>query len=328
MTGALTTLAITFANYGIPTLPMIPELVLLLSLNPRLQDVSFSRFWTRPIHVNGTVVQVPLKNLQCLTVEGDSCSTLELVQRLDYPTQMEHISLNVARCAPKHILDTLGRLARDHLQCTGRSQGNLGIYMRCYPTTISILANAITEVAGQARRDTFTKFTASLRDGIVYNDYVKLCTDFVAHVPVQHVVHFGGEMSMDIVKKSVIIMPNIKELHLVNAQLEPGFLQLEPPAPHGPLLPSLQRLCLEDVFSDEGSWQPLTQFLVHQRVAVEDILLTLLGPHEHICKDVLQEILDVVEKLAFDWLTDDFCPFERCSSTGEEEMAVGESQVV
>ena len=73
---------------------------------------------------------------------------------------------------------------------------------------------------------------AILKRGQAYHDNTQLCADFIARLLVQHVVYLRGELSMDVVRRIMPMMPNVRELCLVHAQLEDGFLQ---PELRGPL---------------------------------------------------------------------------------------------
>ena len=148
-----------------------------------------------------------------------------------------------------------------------------------------------------------------------------MCADFVAQVSLYNVVHFGGDLGMDILKRVVPAMPRIQELYLIHARLEKGFLLPDPEAPivQNKLLPSLQRLYLEDILSDKTSWRPLLSYLAHQTADGQRISVAISAPREHMCKDVIQEIGAFVEELAVGSSVDGKCPFKSCVSDGEEE---------
>ena len=76
-------------------------------------------------------------------------------------------------------------------------------------------------------------------------------------------------------------------------------------------------LLMEEVTLDDGSWQPLLQFVYDQREQGQRFSLMIRGPHEHICDSVLKQIAHLVE-LEVDWLANDVCPFGCCMSSDEE----------
>ena len=320
-TTALTTLSLTVDPRGMKTVPTTTELLSILTSNPRLQNVTLTNLRALRDDGDRSTVTVPMRNLEKLTIDGDSHSVFQLMQRLDYPQAMDEVSLTIRRCRTEDILGTLGPFARNHIQRDGRGRVRLGIFVKCSTDSVSIQANTIKNTGGQAQRLTFATFTANLRHPVTYYDSIQLCTDFVAHVPVDPVVYFGGDLTMDIVKRIIPTMPNIQEFYLINARLEDGFLLPDPKGSlaHKKLLPSLQRLCLEDVLLDDDSWLPLLPYLAHQTSGDQRISLTISGPREHICKDVEKEMEGFVEELALNMLVDNECPFDHCILSEEEE---------
>ena len=319
-TTALTTLSLTLDPRGMVTVPTTAELLSIFASNPNLQNVTITRLRALRDDGDRSTIPVPVRKLERLVIDGDLRSVSQLVQRLDYPQMMDELALSICKCTAEDILGTLGPLARDHIQRDGRLRDRLGIFVKCFPDSISIQANAIKNTGDQAQRLTFATFTANLKQGTFFSGNYQLCIDFVAHLPVEPVVYFGGDLSMDIVKEIIPTMPNIQELHLIHAQLEYGFLLLNPKEPlaHKKLLPSLQRLFLEDVILDDEGWSPLIPYLTHQTSSGQRISLTISGQSEHICKDVLKEMEGFVEELVLDLLLDDDCPFDYCVLSEEE----------
>ena len=147
----------------------------------------------------------------------------------------------------------------------------------------------------------------------------RLCIDFVAHTPREHVVYFGGDLTMYSLKTIVTTMPNIQELHLTSGRVADGFLLPDPdePVANGKLLPSLRHLRLEDLYEDD--WSPLLPYLTHQTSGGQKISLTISGGSHHICKDVLREIESLVEEFVLGFVWDHNCPLDYCSISEEGE---------
>ncbi|KAF9779273.1 hypothetical protein BJ322DRAFT_452260 [Thelephora terrestris] len=322
-TTALTTLTLTFDTHGLANPPTAAQLLSIFSSNPRLQNITLIRLRALRDDVDRSTTPVPMHHLKKLTIDGDPRSTFQLVERLDFPEMMDELTLILCKCTSGDILGTLGPFVRDHIQRDGRLRDRLGIFVKCFPDSLSIQANAITTTGGQAQRTTFATFTANLRHNPPCRNDVQLCTDFVAYTPAEDIVYFGGDLTMDIVKRVVPTMPNIRELHLIHAQLEYGFLLQDPRGPlsQKKLLPSLERLYLEEVIYDDESWQLLLPYLAHQTSGGQRISLTISGTREHICKDVMKELKGFVEELVIDLDLDSDCPFDYCerSEEGEEE---------
>ncbi|KAF9777537.1 hypothetical protein BJ322DRAFT_1179467 [Thelephora terrestris] len=301
-TTALTTLAVTFENHGVPALPTLCQLLCLLGLNPRLQHIRFSRLWTPATESVPAGVMVPMRALGTLTVEGGSRSVAKLVQRLHYPHSLGNMSLTTARSAPPEILDTVSDIVRDHLRRERTFRSELGIGVVLDDLSVSIQASSVEMVAGKPRRRVFASFKSRITEQTPYEAYVQLWVDFVARVPSEKVVYFSGQLGMDIIKRLAPAVINITTLRLVEVHLEKGFLL---PA-HGPieakLFPSLKNLRLEEVYSDYGSWQPLLHYLIHQMTGGEQITLVIVAPHEHIPRTVLTEIKGLVEDFALHWV--------------------------
>ena len=260
-----------------------------------------------------------MRDLQRLTIDGVSHSISQLVSRLDYPHKMEEMTLTVAKCNVQDILGTLGRLARDYIVREARNRAQVGVQLQCRPDSISLLVNALPMSATQSERQTFAILTGMLEGEIAHNEYVEFCTNLVACAPVEEIVYFGGEMSMEVAKRLIPEMRNLKELYLFHAQLEEGFLQPERRTIRMSFLPSLELVRLEGVFSDQGCWRPLLQFLARATEGGQKVSLSILGPHDHICRDVLQEMMGCLDKLTRDWTVNDVCPFDVCSSSGDGE---------
>ena len=222
--------------------------------------------------------------------------------------------LSVYRCGIEDLLTYLGPLAREHLRREQGHRARLGLSMKCYPNPISIDGSAIDHRSDGDGRSTFATSAANLRPGVSYAVVVQLSANLMSCLSVENVVHFGGDMSMDVVKEIVPAMARIEDIHLIRAQLEPGFLlpDIGSPGGDGKLLPSLQRIRLEDVLTDEGSWQPLLSYLAHQTTNGQKVWLTISAPREHICEDVLKEIQEMVEDLVVDIEVDAECPFDSC----------------
>ena len=320
-TSALTTLSIIIKD-GTSN-PTAAQLLSILTSNPRLQYLNLSGLAISHDCGGAFATPVPLRHLEDLSIDGNFRSVFRLLHRLGHPERMTETTLAVRSCIVEDIARTFWPYVRNHIERDGRFRDGLGIFLHSFPNSVSIQASAIEGDEGVARRVTFATFTAVHQGDIPDHDEGRLCTDFLAHIPVEHVVYFGGDISMDVIRRTVPAMPNIRELHLTNAQLVDRFLQPDPKEPlaENKLLSSLQRLHLEDVIlEDDESWDPLLPYLVHQASNGQRISLTISGGRGHVCKSVVKEMEGLVEEFILDFVESDNCPFDYCgSSEGEEE---------
>jgi len=191
------------------------------------------------------------------------------------------------------------------------------------PTTsqiLSIRASTFSDGKGPTQGVAFATFTAMYLETLPLQAEDKLHVDFAAFTPREQVVHFGGNLRMEVLTEIVPTMPRFKELHLTRPVLSDGFLR---PDPDGPLagkkfLPSLRHLHLEDVVLDDDDWSPLLAYLVYQVSGDQVVSLTLSGELVHICKDVVEDIKALVDEFTLDLPLDKVCPFVYCSANDKE----------
>ena len=315
-TTALTTLSLTLNS--VSSAPTTPQLLSILASNPRLQTLALTMYTTPPNNKVGSAAPVPLRHLKKLTLMGDFHTIFQLMSRLDHPETMSQMTLVVFNCTVEDTLGTLGPYIQEYIQRDGRFRYGLGIHVISHNNTVSIDASAVSSVTGPISKATFATFTAVLQDELPLPAGNKLCIDLVAYVPKERVVYFGGDMTTDVVKGVVATMPTIRELHLTRPSLVSRFLQPDPDGPlaNQKLLPSLQRLRLENAVSKD--WSPIIPYLRHQTSEGQRISLTIEGLRQHICRDVLRRIEDLVEEFDLDLTLDDDCPLEYCSVSEEE----------
>lgn len=319
-TTALTTLILTIGGME-SRIPTTTQLLSVLASNPRLQTLKLSNPILSRDDGDTSTITVPLRHLKKLHIHGNFRPVFRLLQRLAYPERMDKMKLTVSRSTVEEISGILGPYVHDFIQRDGRFRDGLEIFLEHDRGSVSIRLSAIKNVERPPQKATFATFTAGLRKIDSRHENVELCTKLVAYIPVEYVVRFGGDLSMDVAAAVVSIMPNIQELYLINACLGDGFLQPDPkgPLPHQKLLPSLQRLHLENAVPDDDSWSPLLSYLSHQTSDGQRISLTITSIREHICKDVVKEMEGLVDELVLDLILDDDCPFDWCVSSEEED---------
>jgi hypothetical protein len=217
---------------------------------------------------------------------------------------MEVIAMNLTNCTPEGVSTTFGPYLRDCLLRDGRFRNQLGIYIELYPgyAFINAVATRYTEspTLSPMGGSPSLAFTFTLSDDLTPEALNKLFTDFVAHIPGEHVVSFKAYGHSNSMKEALAVMPNIQRLHLVGVSLTNGFLQPDPCGPHAntKILPSLRYLHLEDM--EEDSWSPLIPYLAHQTSGGQAVSLRITGESVDICPSVVGKIKDLVEELVLE----------------------------
>ena len=142
---------------------MVPdELLSLLTLNPRLQDVSFYRLWINHTEIANPAIHMPMHNLQRLSADSEPHSISEVIRQFSYPNNIEHISLTAVKCVADSISTTLGGLARDHFMREGRVATEQGLFLQCFPKLISVQVSSHLDNDEQAGLSTFSRLSGPL----------------------------------------------------------------------------------------------------------------------------------------------------------------------
>ena len=108
-------------------------------------------------------------------------------------------------------------------------------------------------------------------------------------------------------------MPNLEALYLIDTVVRDGFLLPKPDGPNArtKLLPSLQRLYLQDTVAEYHDWSPLFHYATHQTSGDHPLSLFLFGGDMHVCSGVAEEIEDLVEEFVYN--RDARCPLGKCN---------------
>jgi len=318
-TAALTTLSLTIK--GISRVPTTPQLLSILASNPRLQSLTLSKQMIPRDNGDKSTVLVPLRHLKKLSLTGHFHPVFQLLHRLEHPETMDEMTLTVSRCTVGNILGTLGLYVQDYIRRDGRFRDGLGIHVTSSNDLVSIQASTVSNVTGPFQKVTFATFTAIHREGLLISAEDGLCTGFIAHTPRDHVVYFGGNPSIDTLRRTAVAMPKLQELHLLNPMLDFMFLRLGlgGPLANVKLFPSLRHLHLEDTFLYEDNWSSIIPYLTHQTSGGQRISLTISGEPQHICWDVLRDMKGLVEELVLNLTLEDDCPINYCSISGRGE---------
>ena len=307
-TTALTTLVLEIEIYS--SIPTTTQLLSILASNHRLQNLTLLIREISREDEDRSATPVPLRHLRKLSINGKFHPVFQwLLQRLDYPEIMEETKLTFACCTVEDILGIFGPYVHHHIQRDGRFRDGLAIVVDYTIYSVSIRVSTTKDV-------TFATFTAVIGGFRSRHDVAQLCTKFIAQIQVEYVVYLEGDLSVGFLEEAVPMMPNIRELYLINPRLSGRFLQS---GPEGSLaqkkvLPSLRRLHLECPFLGYDGWRPLLLYLGHQTSDDQRISLTIANRRDHLCEDELEEMESMVDELQIpDLIPDYFCPSEWCA---------------
>ena len=317
-TTALTNLSLTINDES--STPTMIQLLSILVSNPRLLILALSKYVVPRDSRNEPTTTVPLRYLQQLSIDGSFHPVLRLLRRLDYPDRMVEMKLTVLDCMVEDIPGTLGPYVRERIERDGRFRENLGIFITSSSDSLSIEASTVNDSGDATQRLAFGTFTAITQQDLPPHVEAQMCVNLITHIPLEHVVYFGGDLSMDTIRRVVPTMPKIEELRIVYPELQDGFLQPDSQDLSAKkLLPSLRRLFLEEVVLEDEDWGHLLPYLTHQTSDGQRISLTISGTREHICEEVLTEMERLTEDLVLSISLERKCPFDHCSIIEEDD---------
>ena len=307
-TTALTNIDLTLHD-DTPSLTSIPstsQLLSLLSSNRYLQTITLNLHVVNDDIGSDCELRVPLPHLRRFSLTMGFHRALTIVQRLEFPAMVDRLDLFFLDCPLEVTGQAVGSYIRDRLQGDVRSRDRFGVSALSTPWHVSFEIS----IVGAGYRDSdqlpernhpYSTFTMILPPRSSTEVRNKLCIDIFAHLPRERVIYLETNLSTDLMEELLVTMPNIEALHLAGAAMLEWF-QL--PHPHGPhahkeLFPSLQCLYLESVVMEDGNWYPLVRYLTHQTFGGPRITLGVFGNGVHICSDVREQIMGLVERFLY-----------------------------
>ena len=308
-TAVLTTLSIFFDDPA-PT-PTTSQLISILASNPTLRELSLSGYAIPDDGGGESPLRVPLRHLKGLCLEGGLQHVLGLLHRLDYPGNMDRLTITLSDCAVTDIPQTIGPYLRDHFRRRGRSRNGLGLRVSQSPN-IKLSAGDMhgTSLSSPGTPvNWFIHITVEL--GQTPSDLLeKGVYDLIKHTPRDDIVRFESPRWFAVVEDISAHFPNLKALQLATGStlLPPRFP--EPKVGGGEGVPSsLQHI--EILSSPVGDdWSPLTAYLA-RRASSGDRLSSLTISHSQVCTEVGERIRSMVQ--VFDYVCPiGWCPFGTC----------------
>ena len=309
-TGVLTTLILHLFHPS-PT-PTTSQLLSILASNPTLRKVSLSRCAVPDDGGGGHRFQVPLHHLKELVLYGGLRHVVGLLHRLDHPTNMDKLQIDVCDCAVADVSQIIGPYLRSYLRRRGRSQNGLGLDVANtrFWTKFDVGDVGTVDLSTWSHIPMFLEITIELDQtprGLPEKEVLSL----IAHTPRDEIVWFYSWGDSVPVEHLSANLPNIRTLQFreMSLPLSAVFRNSNPDG-NKRILPSLQRLLLKDPITDGGDWGPLTTFLV-SRASSGNRLDSLTVAGSHMCLEVEGHIRNVVQEF-MGHRPREGCPFGTC----------------
>lgn len=301
---SLTTLSLGFrkAQNRVTT----SQLFLILASYPNLQDLSLHQAMIPEDVDDGSTFRLPLRRLKKLRLGGNCHNhVLRLLERLEHPGKLESVDLAFLSCTKESVPEFLEPYLRNHIRHDDRFQGRLGVQAWSTEAHISLWVYVLDELNNPTMLPGHSNPSVSF--GVAFADCLpswdvgdKLCTDLIAVIPRENVVHFGGDLGPRAMRDLSVTTPKIEYLSIYPSLLVKVF-QLDPLSNTKPF-PSLRRLCLESFSLRDNNdwkslcWESLTTYLIHQTSGGQAISLWLREEHPPIPPDVAKKIESLVEE--------------------------------
>ena len=315
-TSFLTTLELHFGHPSPP--PTTSQLLSILASNPALRRVTLSECPTHGGDDGESPSRVQLRHLMEFQLEGDLPDVVRLLQRLDIPRNMEHLSLTLYDSDVTDISQIIGPYLRDHLQRRDRPQNGLdlsissGYCNEYHEYRIGFQAGDAGGINPSALvwtwREAFVTINVLVKGSPSKNVLERAALDLIAHVPPEEIVYFHAHDNSLVMENTHTNFPKLRAIVFDTISLSAAFLN-PTLIGDGKIFPSLEHISLECVYVDCGDWTPLTTFLAC-RVSSGNRLDTLgitdstdLGP------EVMDGIRGMVRELVVYCLVPEF-PFD------------------
>jgi hypothetical protein len=303
-TTLLTALSLDISEFSPSTPLTISQLFSVLTSNPSLEQLILTDL-AIPHVADESTPQVPLRNLDLLSLTGEFRRIFALLRRLGIPETLDSMYLSGFDCTMEEVNQTLVPYIRNHYQRDARFQETLGVCSFSSPGSISISVNAIAnhETKPIAKQPT-AAFTVVLADLVPPSTLEQLLIDLIKLIPREHVVSFNANalLYMKPPEELFLMMPSIKTLYLSGVEVSKGFLQPNPDGPRAnkKLLPFLRALHLEDITLTDNDWSHLTTYLAHQTSDGQTVSLQVFGDSPFMSQEVVDEIRGLVEEFTYE----------------------------
>ena len=257
---ALTHLSLISDNRTLSsTTPTKSQILSLLASNPNIRSLVLGSLTITDDGSDGSAFRVPLRHLERLYFVGNFRHVFPVLRQLELPERLDYMNLEFCGCTLEEVEGAIVLYIQGYLQHDLRFKDRLDICVHSTTTHVSLQASYGLDRLPQ--QNTPYTIKATLRGGASKAARGKLCADTLALLPRESIVRLKTSLPMDATEEIIAMMLNIETLYLVDIEVRDGFLM---PNQHGQdthkkLLPSLQRLCLEDVQAEReigDLWSP------------------------------------------------------------------------
>ena len=243
--------------------PMItsPQILSILRSNPLLRELALGRYAV-PDDGGDESSRVPLAHLRVLRLSGRPRDVFTLLHRLDCPTEMVSLTLDLADSRVEDISRLIGPYLRDYLQRRGSPKTGLGVWLFADEGSTRLATGDTTDFSARGWDcfSPFIKFSIELGRDQLEEDFLNL----IAFVPREEITCFQAynvPISMEVICTQ---FPSLKGIHFEPTSLDVAFPQLNPDRDN--IFPSIQfiRIVLSrNEIAGHADWESLINFLDH-----------------------------------------------------------------
>lgn len=258
----LTTLYLGCCYYSPPL--TTSKLLSIFASNPTLQNITLFPSVIPEDGDGNSSTRAQLPNLRMLDLSGDGQHIFELLHRLDYPQNMDSLSIHLLGCMAEEVSQIVGPCLRDYLRRRGSSRG---LWLSLLSTDAIELY--LGDVGGininfPSSRPALTKRFVKIKIGHM-TDFPE-CTrwevtlNLLEHLPHKDILHLQVEGEPICMKDVSARFPYIRAVQFVGRPLDAVFRDLILNT-NEEIFPSLGRVILDQVVEGGGDWSALMTFL-------------------------------------------------------------------
>ena len=303
-TSILTILRLDF-GYLSPT-STTSQLLSILSSNPALQRLALLRRAVPDDSSGESSARVQLHHLKYLRLEGGSRHVSNLLNQLDYPRNMDLLSLALHHCDDVDASRVVGPYLRDYLRRRDKAQNGLGFSTssgyrtyRASHVKLHVGDAGGINFSNPARSPigTFFEITMFL-NGNSRTVRERAVLDLVACIPQEEVVYFKARNNPVTMEDIRTRFPNIRALSFDCVLLTAAF-----PSPRmgveGKTFPPLEYILLEHMGCDDD-WSPLVNFLASCVSSGNHLDTLVISNSSDMPPEVVEDIRGMVRELKLD----------------------------
>jgi len=313
---ALVNLVLDFNDTAPPSvIPTTSQVLSLLASNPGIRCFELQWLWVSDDGGNDSMSPVPLHHLERLSLEGSFHHVFPILRQLELPKRIDNVTLNFSHCGLAEVRETVRSFIRDHLRRDSRFEDRLGVSTSSSAKWFTLQACTIGVGPGLLPQNPpHVEFEMQLAESLSLEVHKGLFIDTLTHLPREGVVYLKTNLMVAEMVDILIKMPNIEHLYFFDMIIRKGFLLQGSGETntHQNLLPSLKRLYLENVQTEDEDWGPLITYLTHKASDNQAISLEVFGNRVHICSDVLDQIYGLAKEMVYRPDPTIRCPFHRC----------------